>query len=78
MTREEEWKDPEIQDLLADVKAAIDSYLHRHKKTSRAAASKEMSGIQREKQPGAFTRTQPETATQDKFKGIMSAEEPAA
>ncbi len=35
MTREEEWRDPEIQRLLADVKASIDAYLH--KKQSKIA-----------------------------------------
>ena len=34
MTREEEWKDEEIQRLLMDVKASIDRYLHRRVKIS--------------------------------------------
>jgi len=86
MTREEEWADPEIQALLADVRSAIDAYLH--KKISRPAASmstaEEMrdsclpaTGIRREKRPDAFTRTLPETASPDRLLSIIP-EEPAA
>lgn len=34
MTREEEWADPEIQELLMDLKGSIERFLHRKIKTS--------------------------------------------
>lgn len=81
--------DPDLRPLALDVIASINRFLHKHKKkTSRAAASmsteEEMrvsclpaTGIQKGKQPDAFTRTQPEAATRDKLLSVMP-EEPAA
>lgn len=78
MTREEEWDDPEIQALLADVKDSIDRFLHR-KKTSRPVASlsaKRVCNVSKGGQPDAFTGTPPETTDRDKLSKL--GEQPAA
>lgn len=66
MTRDEEWADPEIQALLADVRLSIESYLGR--KISRPTAPMSAVGsVVLGESVECFTAPVPEAAGQDKL-----------
>ena len=71
MTREEQWQDPEIQALLMDVKASIDTYLHKKNKSPLVASLSAETECKASSQPGkqreVFTDS-PQEANSEAFR----------
>jgi hypothetical protein len=80
MTREEEWQDPEIQKLLADLRGSIESYLHRKLKINPVPAGPnvrlgEMCNVTGS-QPDALLHPQPGASEDEQI--VKQLELPAA